>query len=171
MIPPQLFANASLLFAERPLPARLAAAAAAGFAAVECQFPNAQPAQTLAALCHRLGLSWVLQTCRRVTGPRASAALLAIRNGWPNSAPALARRWPTPRVLGAPQVNVIAGIRPADVSHWRACQTLVDNLGVAAEASAQAGVGLRLEAINSHDISGFLVDTVDVALEIIERVG
>ncbi|WP_334133944.1 TIM barrel protein [Tepidimonas sp.] len=170
-IPPQIAANVSLLFAERPLPARLAAAAAAGFAAVECQFPYAQPAQTLAALCHRLGLSWVLHNLPAgdwAAGERGIAChpqrVAEFRAG---IGPALAYA----RALGAPQVNVIAGIRPADVSHWRACQTLVDNLCVAAEACAQAGVGLRLEAINSRDIPGFLVDTVDVALEIIGRVG
>ena len=46
----------------------------------------------------------------------------------------------------------------------------MDNLRAAAHACARAGIGLRLEPINSLDIPGFLVDTVEVALAVLARV-
>ncbi|TSE31866.1 hydroxypyruvate isomerase family protein [Tepidimonas charontis] len=165
-----LAANISLLFAERPLLQRLDAAAA-GFVAVECQFPYAVPAQALADRCAQLGLRWVLHNLPAgdwAAGERGIAChpqrVAEFRAG---IGPALDYAC----TLQAPQVNVIAGGVPAGVTRTQALSTLVDNLRAAAEACARFGIGLRLEAINSVDIPGFLVDRVEVAWEVIERVG
>ena len=57
---PRFAANLSLLFSEHDFPARIGAAARAGFAAVECQFPYAWPAAQLADALHAAGVPMVL---------------------------------------------------------------------------------------------------------------
>ena len=54
---PRLAANLGMLFADRPLLARFGAAAAAGFRAVELQFPYAEPASEARAEIERHGLT------------------------------------------------------------------------------------------------------------------
>jgi hydroxypyruvate isomerase len=56
----RIAANLSLLFTERPLPERIAAARAAGFEGVEIQFPYDHPAETLAAAARAAAMPVVL---------------------------------------------------------------------------------------------------------------
>ena len=57
---PLFAANLSLLFTDRPFLDRFAAAARAGFRAVECQFPYDWPAAEIAERLHAHGLQMVL---------------------------------------------------------------------------------------------------------------
>ena len=50
-------ANVSMLFPEEPFPARIAAAAAAGFDAVECHFPYEHAPQEIRARLRDAGLT------------------------------------------------------------------------------------------------------------------
>ena len=54
---PRFAANLGYLFAERPMLERFGAAAAAGFPAVELQFPYEQPAQSVRREIERHGLA------------------------------------------------------------------------------------------------------------------
>src|SRR5437870_8343245 len=54
---PRLAANLGMLFADRPLLGRFGAAAAAGFKAVELQFPYAEAASAVRAELDRHGLT------------------------------------------------------------------------------------------------------------------
>jgi hydroxypyruvate isomerase len=57
---PRFAANISTMFTEQPLAERPAAAAAAGFQAVECQFPYEVPAEAMKAALDQAGLLLVL---------------------------------------------------------------------------------------------------------------
>ncbi|MFJ5488581.1 hydroxypyruvate isomerase, partial [Hansschlegelia beijingensis] len=57
---PRFAANLSLMFTERPLLDRFAAAADAGFAAVELQFPYEHPADAIAQRLAAAGLELTL---------------------------------------------------------------------------------------------------------------
>ena len=57
---PRLAANLSLLFADRPLPERFAAARRAGFDEVEIQFPYSHSIPELATACQAAGVRVVL---------------------------------------------------------------------------------------------------------------
>lgn len=167
----RLAANLSLLFTDRPFLERFGAAAAAGFAAVECQFPYDHAPLAIAAELDRHGLHLVLHNLPAgdwAAGERGIAChpdrVAEFRTG-------IGRALDYARVLRVPQLNVIAGIVPSGVARQAAWDTLADNLRVAAEACADVGIGLRLEPINSLDIPGFLIDTVADGLAMRERVG
>ncbi len=75
------------------------------------------------------------------------------------------------QALGCRQVNCLAGLRPATVTEDEAWQTLVANVGYAADKLAGQGITLCLEAINSRvDMPGFALDTSGKVLALIEQV-
>ncbi len=57
---PRFAANISTMFTERPLAERIAAAASAGFDAVECQFPYEVPAPQMKAVLEEADIPLVL---------------------------------------------------------------------------------------------------------------
>ena len=57
---PRFAANISTMFTDRPFAARIQAAAAAGFAAVECQFPYEVPAGELERRLAEAGVELIL---------------------------------------------------------------------------------------------------------------
>lgn len=166
----RLAANVSLLFADRPLLQRVAAAAAAGFTAVECQFPYEAPATAWAAELQRYGVRLVLHNLPAGDWAAGERGIACHPDRVAEFRAGIARALDYATALAVPQLNVIAGVVPPGVARQVALATLLDNLRVAAEACAAAGIGLRLEPINSLDIPGFLVDTVDTALEVLRRV-
>ncbi|HEX4768592.1 MAG TPA: hydroxypyruvate isomerase [Lichenihabitans sp.] len=168
---PKFAANLTMMFTELPFLDRFAAAAAAGFDAVEFLFPYDFDRQRLAGLLKDHGLTLVLHNLpagdwaagERGIGchPDRVAEFRAGVDGAIEYAAALA----------CPKVNCLAGILPAGVTAETGRATLVDNLRYAAGRLEAAGVGLLLEPVNSRDIPRFFVDRTAPALEIIETVG
>jgi hydroxypyruvate isomerase len=159
-----------MLFTELPFLDRFAAAAAAGFAAVELQFPYAFDPADIAARLRDAGLALVLHNLPAgdwMAGERGIAChperVAEFRSGVEHAID-VARR------LGCPRLNCLAGTVPSGVSPAAARAVLVDNLRFAAERLAAAELELLLEPVNSRDVPGFLVDRPRVALEIIADV-
>ena len=75
------------------------------------------------------------------------------------------------QALGVPQLNCLAGKRPAGASEADMRKTLVENLRFAASALGQSGLRLLIEPINSYDIPGFYLNRTDQALGLIDEVG
>ncbi|NIC42013.1 hydroxypyruvate isomerase [Aquabacterium sp. A08] len=168
---PLFAANLSLLFTDRPFLDRFAAAARAGFRAVECQFPYDWPAAEIAQRLHAHGLQMVLHNLPAgdwAAGDRGIAChpdrVAEFRQGVPQ---ALA----CARALGVPRLNCLAGLLPAGVDPAQAQATLVDNLRFAAQALAEHGLTLLVEPINTRDLPGFFLSRTDAALALIEAVG
>ena len=168
---PRFAANLSLLFQEHDFPACIAAAARAGFGAVECQFPYAWPAAQLADALHAANVAMVLHNLPAgdwAAGERGIAChpdrVGEFRDG-------VGRAIDTACQLGCPQLNCLAGVVPAGGDPERALSTLVDNLRFAADALQAAGLRLLIEPINTFDIPGFFVSRSDQALAIIDAVG
>lgn len=168
---PRFSANLSLLFTERPLIERFAAARAAGFAAVEIQFPYAEPKERLAERLRESGLPLVLHNLPAgdwAAGERGIAALpgreAEFRDG-------VARAIDYAGALGCPQLNALAGLAPEGTERARLLDTLAENLAFAADALKRAGLRLLVEPINEHDVPGFLLNRLDEAAAVIERVG
>lgn len=168
---PRFSANLSMLFTEQPFLQRLAAARAAGFAAVEFQFPYDWPAEALAQALTQAGVTAVLHNLPAgdwAGGDRGIAAdpgrVAEFRAGVPQ---ALAYA----RVLGVPRLNLLAGRVPAGVSAGLARETLLENIRFAARALAAEGRTLLIEPINTHDVPGFCVHRSDQALALIAEAG
>jgi hydroxypyruvate isomerase len=167
---PRFAANISMLFAEQAFVERVGAAARAGFAAVECQFPYTLPATELAAALGDAGIPLVLhnlpagdwQAGERgiACDPRRTAEF---RRGV-----GLAIAYAS--TLGCPRLNCLAGIPPAGLGAAEIQRTLVDNLRFAARELAAAGLDLLVEPINTFDVPGFYLKRSAQAATLLDEV-
>lgn len=168
---PRFAANLSLLFTELPFLARFAAARAAGFDAVECQFPYQWPAAEIARALNDHGLELVLFNlpCGDWWAGERGIAALPGREREFRQGVALALDYAA--TLGCPRMNCLAGIPGPGVAPRQAWATLQANVAHAADQLAAQGRVLTLEPINSRlDMPGFLLDTAAKTRALIERV-
>jgi hydroxypyruvate isomerase len=166
----RLAANLSLLFAELPLPERIAAAASAGFEGVEFQFPYELAAEVLADELARSGQPLVLINLPAgdlMSGGAGLAAVPARREAFRQ---ALAQALDYARVVRPLAVNVLPGRLAEGVDREAALATLVVNLRLACDAFAPLGVLVMSEAINPLDMPGFLINTPAHLLCLLETV-
>lgn len=167
---PRFSANISMLFRERPLLERFAAARAAGFEAVEIQFPYDTPLADLVRAKADAGVAVDLINLPAgdfSTGVRGIAALPDPRHAAEFRA-GVARGRDYARALGARKVNVLAGLLPADAPKPDCLARLAENLRFAADALNGDGIRVLVEAINRHDVPGFLVNVTAEALAAVE---
>lgn len=167
---PRFAANLSMLFTEAPLLDRFERAARAGFAAVEIQFPYDTPAEQLQQALFRNKLSLVLINLPAgdwAAGERGIAChpdrVDEFRQGIDTALAYSA-------ALGVPQLNCLAGIRPAQVPADTARHVLADNLRYAALRLKAHGLNLLIEPVNTFDIPGFFLHGTRQALELIGEV-
>ncbi|NMG02363.1 hydroxypyruvate isomerase [Azoarcus taiwanensis] len=167
---PRFAANLTLLFNELDFLDRFAAAAEAGFEAVEFLFPYAWPAEQIAERLERSGLKLVLHNLppgNWDAGERGIAChpdrVDEFRNG-------VARGIEYAQALGCGQLNCLAGIRPTHVSEAQAHATFVSNLRFAAAELERADLRLLIEPINTFDMPGFFLNRSNQAEEIVDEV-
>jgi hydroxypyruvate isomerase len=168
---PQLAANLSMLFADRPFLERFEAAARAGFRAVEFQFPYDWSADDIATRLEGLGLTAVLHNLPAgdwAKGERGIACHPDRREAFRDG---VARALAYARRLRVPRLNCLAGVPPPGVTHEEADATLVENVRWAARELQLHGLTLLLEPINTWDIPGFFLSRTDQAIELMDKVG
>ncbi len=167
---PRFSANVGLLWADRPLPQRLEAAARAGFRAVEMHFPYDEPAAHIAAIARRgeltlLGINTAPGDMAR--GERGLGALPGREREFQAAADqAIAYCVES----GARAIHVMAGnVAPSDRRRARA--VFADNLRSASSKAAVQGLRLLLEPLNPRDNPGYFYSTLGEAVELIEELG
>ncbi|NMG70351.1 hydroxypyruvate isomerase [Parazoarcus communis] len=168
---PKFSANLSLLFTEHAFLDRFAAAARAGFTAVECQFPYAFDKHEIAARLRKHQLRMVLHNLPAgdwAAGDRGIACdagrIDEFRHG-------VEQAITYATTLDCPQLNCLAGIPPSGQAGAVSRETFVANLRYAADALKAAGLRLLIEPINTRDIPGFYLHTSAQALALIDAVG
>lgn len=166
---PKFAANLSTLFTEIPFLDRFEAAAAAGFKAVEYQFPYAYRAADLAGRLQAFGLRQVLHNLPagdRAAGERGIACLPGREQEFRDGVE-LAIEYAT--AVGCTQLNCLAGIAPPQVCNQNLGDVFAINLRYAAQRLEQVGIGLLIEPINTRDAPGFYLSGTLQARQIIER--
>jgi len=168
---PRLAANLTMLFTEIDFLDRFAAAANAGFTAVEYLFPYAYDRR---ALSERLAANGLTQALHNLPAGNWNAGERGIachpdRVAEFEAGVGQAIEYAT--ALGCTRVNCLAGIAPPGVDASHARETFVRNLTHAAPRLQAAGVRLLIEPINTRDIPGFFLSRTDQAVEIIADVG
>lgn len=154
-------ANLSLLFTERPLADRFAAARAAGFDAVEIQFPYELDIATLRRLLDENGLRLVLINVPAGDLMAGGDGLACVPGREADFREAVAQAAAYAGALGVPTVNVLAGRRPAAHS-VEACEAVLErNLAHAVAAFRALDVATVLEAINVFDMPRFLIHSLE----------
>jgi hydroxypyruvate isomerase len=168
---PRFAANLTMLFTERPFLDRFAAAAAAGFTAVEYLFPyDCEPA----ALQERLAEFRLTQVLHNLPAGNWSAGergIACLPDRTAEFAEGVDRAIQYATALGCRQVNCLAGVLPEGLDAAEAHATFVANLRSAARALDRAGIRLLIEPINTRDIPGFFLARTAQARAIIDEVG
>ena len=167
---PHLAANLSLMFNEIDFLDRFAAARKQGFSAVEYLFPSAYPKAELAARLKSEGLQQVLFNAPPGDfdgGDRGLAGLPGREEEFRRS---LELALDYAEALGCPRIHVMAGNVPGGASREAHRATFIANLRSAAALAGQAGVQLMVEALNPTDFPGYLVGSLETALDVISAV-
>lgn len=160
-------ANLTLLFNEVAFLDRFAAAARAGFAAVEFVSPYEHSPAQLEELIRRHGLAvsvFNLPPGDWGAGDRGMACDPSRRGEFQES---VGRALEYAGPLGCSVLHAMAGIRPRGASDEAMRDTYLHNLRFAGRELKQRGLRLVIEAINTRDIPGYYLTTSRQAFEII----
>ncbi|SDU12710.1 hydroxypyruvate isomerase family protein [Halopseudomonas salegens] len=166
-----LAANLSMLFTEAELVERAGLARHAGFAGVEIQFPYSLPATDLQQVLQHNRLPLVLINLPAADLLQGGPGLAAVPGREADFARALEQALRYAEVARPLQVNVLPGRLADGVDREQALELLGKHLRAAGNAFADLGIGVVCEAINSHDMPGFLLDGSDALLLMLQRVG
>ncbi len=164
---PRLAANLAYLFTERPPLERFAAAAAAGFRAIELQTPYELPAAAVRREIERHGL-----TMLGINTPAASGGENGVAGvpGREQEFDSLFRRaLDYASAIGARTVHCLTGKVPPEQTA-AAEGVFAANLARAADLAAGQGIGLLIEPLNRRDRPGYLLHLPEQAAAIIETV-
>src|SRR5580658_4123562 len=163
---PRFAANLGYLFTERPPIERFAAAAAAGFTAVELQFPYDVPPSAVKAELKRHGLTQL-----GVNTPQCPEFGLAALPGRERDFDAaFERALDYVAAIGGSAIHCMTGCVPPE--QRPAAETVfIKNLARVADAAAKADIMLLIEPINPRDRPGYFLSRVEHAADIIDKVG
>jgi len=165
---PQFSANISTLFREVPLFERIGLAAAAGFDAIEIQFPYDQDPAVLRAELETQNLPLVLMNFPVGDLMTGGEGLAAIPGREAEFEQALSESQKFAEVLRPAAMNLLAG-KP-DPRHDRAqCQTVFESsLRKASALTRELGIQLLTEPVNSIDLPDFFLSTEQQTLDLID---
>jgi hydroxypyruvate isomerase len=162
----RLAANISTLFPDLPFLDRIDAAAAAGFRAIECQFPYAVTPGQIAARLQMHGLQWVLfngPPGDSSRGERGIASLPGREREFDAGLDTIAAYL---EASDCRRVHVMAGLLPEGADRRAHLQCFVSSLVRAADRLAELDAQVMIEPINTRvDVPGYLLDGTALALE------
>jgi 2-dehydrotetronate isomerase len=166
---PRFAANLGYLFTDRPLIERVDAAAAAGFKAIELQFPYDVPASSVKAVIERNKLT--ILGLNTPPGERDGEFGLAAVPGREKDWQALfARALDYASGIGASAIHCLAG-KVASEQRPAADRVFIDNLTRAADLAAAKKITLLIEPINSRDRPNYFLNHVEHAADVIAKAG
>lgn len=163
MVQPLRFsANLGFLWTDRPLVARIHAAKAAGFAAVECHWPFETPATEVKAALSETGLPMLALNTHPGDLAAGDFGLCVLIDRLPEARAAIEQAVDYAAQIGARAVHVMAG-RNGDISCF------LEALEFACGRAAAKGVDILIEPLNTHDVPGYTLTTTEQAAAIIGR--
>ena len=165
---PRLAANLAYLFTERPFLERFAAAAAAGFAAVELQFPYDQAPSAVKAELDRHNLTMLGLNTPPGNAEAGEFGLACVPGREAEFATLFRKALDYAVAIGGRQIHVLAGKLPPE--QRPAGETVfIRNLMQAADLAADKGITLLIEPINARDRPGYYLNRVEHAADIVAK--
>ena len=159
----RLAANVSTMFTEWPLVDRFAAAADAGFAAVEMQFPYEVACGPLAKARRAAGVEVVLINLPAGDLAAGDQGLACRPDRSADFAESLARATEYAQALECRRVNCLAALLNSDLEPDRAWAMLTTRIDYAASVFQGHGIGLLVEALNAIDQPYFALNRLTMA--------
>ena len=167
---PNFAANLSMMFNEVDFLDRFAAAARAGFKGVEFLFPYAFEKGALAARLQEHGLTQALFNGPPGDWDAGNRGLACLPDRVSEFRDGIGLALDYARALDCPRVHLMAGLVPEGLALETLRETYVENLRYAATQAAETGITLLIEPINSRDMPGYFLNTIEQALEILDTV-
>jgi hydroxypyruvate isomerase len=165
---PKFSANLGFLWPDRPMLDRVAAAARAGFKAVELHWPYDIPAERMRGACRAHSLELLGLNTPVGDAAKGDFGLGAVDGRQADFAAAFDQAADYAREAGAASVHVMAGVVPVERKD-RARTIFAENLR---ECVAKApDLTLLLEPINQRDKPGYFYSTLGEAASLIGEIG
>jgi hydroxypyruvate isomerase len=155
---PLLSAHIGYLFSELPLENRFAAAAAAGFGAIEHPAPFELPAPRMIELLRLHGLR--LSQISSGLGAAGEKGLAALPGREPAFREGLKRALDYAETVGCPFVHPMAGVLTHGVEPERAKDTWLANIAYAQRLCRGRGVDILVEPISQASVPGYFLDSL-----------
>jgi hydroxypyruvate isomerase len=168
---PKLAANLSTLFKERPFPERFAAAAHAGFRAVEYQYPYDWPARELAERARGAGVEVVLHNMPRGDAGRNEHGTACLPGREERFKADLEIAIEYARAVGCPRLHCLAGVVPPDADRRAVHDAFVKNLRYAARRLQKEGITAMIEPLSAGTVAGCFLTGSAQAAALIEEIG
>jgi len=162
---PRFCANLSMMFTEHPFLDRFAAAAAAGFQAVEFLFPYDHAPEDIRAAMVSAGLTQALFNAPPGDWEAGERGMAAIPGRGPEFRDSIETALAYAEVLKPERLHVMAG----HAAGKGAQAAYIDNLAWAAERAGDQVI--VIEPINTRDMPSYFLNRSDQAVGIIEAVG
>ena len=168
---PNFAANLTMMFTEVPFPERFAAAAHAGFKAVEFLFPYAYPVADVTRWLKDNQLKSALFNMPPGDWEAGERGIASLPGREQEFAAGVDKAIEYALSMGTPTIHAMAGLLPegADREWHRA--VFIDNLGLAARKLAAHGLTLVIEPINTRDMPGYFLTTQAEGHAIREEIG
>lgn len=158
-------ANLTTMFTEVPFLERFAAAAAAGFEAVEYLFPYDHAPAEIARRLTDAGLQQVLFNAPPGDWEHGERGIAAIPGRDEEFTGAVAHALDYAQALDCAQIHVMAGIAPIS-----ATERYVERIQFAADEAAKHGRTITIEPINSRDMPDYFLAGVPQAMDCLQRI-
>jgi len=164
---PKFAANLSMLFSEHAFLDRFAAAAAAGFSAVEFLFPYDHKPDVIKQRLADNNLELVLFNLSPGDWQAGMRGLTALKGRETEFQAALRNAIKYARVLGCRQLHAMAGLIPQGADN----ETYITNLKTACAWAAPYDISILIEPINTSDMPGYFLSEPGRAADVIKAVG
>jgi hydroxypyruvate isomerase len=168
---PKFAANLTMMFNEVPFPQRFAAAAKAGFQAVEFLFPYDHAPHEVAQWLNENRLTNALFNMPPGDWARGERGLASLPGREDEFRAGVARALEYARALGTKRLHAMAGLVPDGAERQRHRAVFIDNLRYAARELAAHGITLLIEPINPRDMPGYFLSSQGEAHAIRAAVG
>ena len=164
---PRFAANLTMMFTEVPFLDRFAAAAEAGFTAVEFLFPYDHPAEEIGRRLHGNGLTQALFNLPPGDWNAGEKGFAALPARFDHLKKSLETALPYAQATGVKRVHLMAGI--AERSDAKAIEAFYKSVAWAAEFFAPHGLDVVLEPINSRNVPGYFLNDFGFARDLIRE--
>jgi len=157
-----------MLWPELDMYDKFAAAAQAGFKRIEILFVHALDHERVERLLQEHDLELVLFDPKPGNWEAGERGLLSLPGREQEFMDSITEAIATAKRFGTHRLNAIAGVLPPGVERQDAERTAIQNLRNAAPLAEAADVKVLVENINPTDMPGYVADTVERAVGIVD---
>jgi hydroxypyruvate isomerase len=166
-----LAANVSMLFTEVDFLQRFAAAARAGFRAVEYQYPYDWKPAEISAAVRDAGVQVVLHNMPQGDAARGERGTACLTGREPRFRDDLERAIEYARQVRCPSLHLMAGVVPAGAERAALHATYVSNLKHAGQRLAREGMRALIEPLSERTVANCFLRSSAQAAQVLDQVG